>query len=55
MRAGFGGAYALDWQVIMKAAHDMGIRRNYLFYRALKIFESAMISKMNEKQSHEEG
>jgi len=50
LRAGLGGAYALDWMAVRGMAIDMGIKRNKLFYRALKVFEYAMITAMNKKQ-----
>jgi hypothetical protein len=54
LRAGFGGAYALDWKVVMMVARDMGIKRTRFFYRALKTFEGSMIEAMNKKQPQTE-
>lgn len=46
VRAGFGGAYALDWSVVVRVADDMGITTNSTFYVLLRAFQGAMLAEI---------
>jgi hypothetical protein len=48
LRVGFGGAYALDWSVVMKAAEVRGVDIGPLFFILLKHFEQALIERLSE-------
>jgi hypothetical protein len=50
LRAGFGGAYALDWGVVTRMADEMGIETDREFYQLLKAFESTMLGAIRKKQ-----
>ena len=54
LRAGFGGAYALDWNAVRGAAIDMGIARDRTFYVLLKAFEETMIPLTRKKAAEPE-
>ena len=51
LRVGFGGAFALDWSVIIRIANDMDIETGRLFYILLRAFESVLIGNLNRKES----
>ena len=51
LRAGFSGAYALDWNVVMRVADDLGIVTDETFYGMLQHFEHAMLNTMNKASS----
>lgn len=53
LRVGFGGAYALDYVVVIRAASDFGIKTNRAFYRILQGYESVLIKELS-KQSEED-
>ena len=50
LRAAFGGAYAMDWSVVMQAATAQGIALDARFFRLLKLFEAGMLGHMNKKE-----
>lgn len=52
LRAGFGGAYALDWNVTIKAAESRGLEINPQFFVLLKCFEQTFMEKLNEEKDH---
>ena len=43
LRTSFNGAYALDYNTIIRVADDFGIKTNSTFYRFLKCFEDILI------------
>lgn len=49
LRAGFGGAYALDWGVVIKVAEAMDMNIDDKFFVMLKAFENAMLTDTNKK------
>lgn len=53
LRVGFGGAYALDYGVIIQAASDFGIKTDRLFYRIMQGYESVLIKELSN-QSEED-
>jgi len=52
-RCGFGGPYAFDMCVARQVAEDigdeLGITRDYLFYRKLKAFENEVLRHIDNK------
>ena len=54
LRAGFGGAYALDWNVVTEVARAMGIETDRTFYVLLKAFEETMIPLTHKKAAKPE-
>jgi len=48
LRAGYGGAYALDWGVIKGVAESLGIPTSGQFYRLLAAYEKVLIAEMNK-------
>ena len=54
LRAGFGGAYALDWNVVREVARAMGIARDRAFYVLLRAFEETMIPLTRKKAAEPE-
>jgi hypothetical protein len=55
LRVGFGGAYALDWSVVIRVADDMGIEMDETFYGLLKIFEITMLAELRGGPSQTDG
>lgn len=51
LRAGFGGAYAMDWGVVLTVTEDLSIERDDMFYRSLKVYEHALLKHVNKKHS----
>lgn len=49
LRAGMGGAYAMDWKVVMSVAEAMEIEMDERFYRMLKVFEGALCEEMGKR------
>ena len=48
LRAGMGGAYALDWNVVIRTAEAMNINIDDKFFVMLKAFENAMLMEVNK-------
>jgi hypothetical protein len=48
LRVGFGGAYALDWNVVFAIARNYGIDVDDEFIRYLQIYECAYINRIND-------
>lgn len=48
LRAGMGGAYALDWNVVIRTAEAIDINIDDKFFVMLKAFENAMLMEVNK-------
>ena len=49
LRAGMGGAYAMDWNVVIRVAEDRGVETDDRFYFQLRNFEHALIEEIGKK------
>ena len=49
LKAGMGGAYALDFSIITKVAETFGIETDKTFYKLLKAFEGTLLKNVNKK------
>jgi hypothetical protein len=54
-RAGVGGVYALDWAVILRAADDMGIETDMMFYQLVRAYEATMVREVNARSGGSNG
>lgn len=52
LRVGLAGAFALDWNVVVQVANDMGVSRDEAFWRIIRESETIIIDSMikNAKQ-----
>lgn len=48
VRAGFGGIYGLDWNVVIAVAKSMDIRIDDLFFARLKACEAVIVTEANQ-------
>lgn len=48
LRAGFGGVFALDWNVVIRVALAKGMNINERFFTMLKAFENEMLKEINK-------
>lgn len=48
LRVGFGGAYALDWNVVARVADDLEITTDELFWGTLRICEDIIIGSLRK-------
>jgi hypothetical protein len=51
LRATDGGAYAMDWNVVIVVAESMSIPIDGLFYRLLRHYESILLA-TDQEESH---
>lgn len=49
VRASTGGAYALDWAVVLSAAHAFGACVTPRFFRLLRIYEATMLAAISKQ------
>ena len=48
LRAGMGGAYALDWNVVIRTAEALDMSIDEKFFTLLKAFENTLVEEMNK-------
>ena len=50
LRVGMGGAFALDWSVVIRVAEDMGIETGRIFYILLQGFQDILIGSLKKEK-----
>lgn len=51
-RVGFGGAYAIDWNVVSRVADDLGIKTDELFWSSIQICEDIIIKNLKKGEKN---
>ena len=54
-RVGMGGAYGLDYGVVMEVAKAMWFDTDEIFFEKLRAYEAAVLDEMNKKEKDRHG